>query len=428
VHASLSSRFSAILHAASDVSRSIFFAAAIIIASFLPLFTLTGVEGHIFGPMAKTYAYAIAGGLVAAFTISPALSALLLPDRLEEVETWVTKRFRLAHEAALAWALANRRFAGGALVVLIGAATLSIGALGVEFLPHLEEGNLYIRASLPPSISLEAGETMTNQVRKIIAARPEVDKVVSTHGRPDDGTDPTGFFNAEFYAPLKPASQWPSGMTKEQMTGELQKAFAAKYPGVNFEFSQYIEDNVEEASSGVKGANSLKIFGPDLAVLTKLANQINAQMAQTRGVTDLHIASSLGQPTVRIDIDRLAAARYGLAPDDINQTVATAIGGQSSGNLYEQTTDRYFPIVVRLNADQRGDLDAISRITIGAPAPNGSGTSGAHRLGFGRVLHLSRTSGTLCPHQLQRARPRSWQHGGRSARAHCPQCQTAQWL
>jgi cobalt-zinc-cadmium resistance protein CzcA len=373
IHATSANRFSAILHASSDVSRGIFFAAAIIIASFLPLFTLTGVEGHIFGPMAKTYAYAIAGGLVAAFTVAPVLSALMLPDTLDEVETSLVRFLRRIYEPAIAFALSNRLLTFGIAGMMCLAALIAVRGLGVEFLPHLEEGNLYIRASLPPSISLEAGQPVVNGVRNIIASYPEVERVISTHGRPDDGTDPTGFFNAEFYTPLKPAEQWPAGMTKEKLTSDLQARLEARYPGVNFEFSQYIEDNVEEASSGVKGANSVKIYGSDLETLERLASQIKNEMAKVRGITDLGVSNSLGQPTVRIDIDRQAASRYGLSPDDINTTVATAIGGQSSGDLYEQSTDRHFPIIVRLNPGQRNNIDAIRAITIGAPSPTGTG-------------------------------------------------------
>ena len=372
-HFTPANRFSAILGGASDVSRGIFFAAAIIIASFLPLFTLTGVEGHIFGPMAKTYAYAIAGGLIATFTVSPVLSAILLPDELDEVETWIVRQLRRVYEPAAAMALANRTATIGIALVLFTASMVAVRSLGVEFLPSLEEGNLYVRATLPSSVSLEAGQPVVNEIRRIIASYPEVRRVTTTHGRPNDGTDATGFFNAEFYTPLKPFDEWPAGVTKESLTKEIEGRLKARFPGVDFEFTQYIQDNVQEAASGVKGANSIKVFGPDLASLTKLAGQIKDEAAKVRGVTDLGIASSLGQPTVRIDIDRIAAARYGLMPDDINKTVAAAIGGQSSGDLYEAGTDRHFPIVVRLKAGQRESLDAIKAITIGAPSPSGTG-------------------------------------------------------
>jgi cobalt-zinc-cadmium resistance protein CzcA len=370
-HYTMASRFSAVLGATSEVSRGIFFAAAIIIASFLPLFTLTGVEGHIFGPMAKTYAYAITGGLIATFTVAPVLAAMLLPDKLSEIETRVVARLRGWYEPAAAFALANRVLTIGGAVLLLLAAGVGVRSLGIEFLPHLEEGNMYIRASLPPSISLEAGQPVVDGVRRIIEQYPEVDSVLSAHGRPDDGTDSTGFFNAEFFVPLKPFGSWPSGVTKETLTAELSKRLQAKYPGVDFSFSQYIEDNVEEAASGVKGANSIKLFGPDLPTLAKYADAIKDQMGKVNGIVDLGVFQSLGQPTVRIDVDRARASRYGLTPDDINATVAAAIGGQSTVDLYEQGTDRHFPIVVRLKSVQRNSIDAIRRITVGAPAPNG---------------------------------------------------------
>jgi cobalt-zinc-cadmium resistance protein CzcA len=343
--------------------------------------------------MAKTYAYAIGGGLLAAFTVSPALCALLLPDRLAEVETAITRRLRGFHEHALAFVLANRPLMRGTSAVVLAAALLTIPLLGIEFLPHLEEGNLYIRATMPPSISLEAGQPVVNEARRIIAARPEVQRVVSTHGRPDDGTDATGFFNAEFYAPLKPVGEWPAGMTKEKLTAQLQDRLRQRFPGVDFEFSQYIEDNVEEAASGVKGANSLKVFGGDLAQLSSLANRIKAEMARVPGITDLGIGNSLGQPTLRIDIDRHAAARYGLTPDDINSTVSAAIGGQSPGDLYEKETDRHFPIVVRLGADQRGSIEQIRRLTIGAPPPSGSSSGGLVQVPLSEVADVHLTSG-----------------------------------
>ncbi|WP_242153907.1 efflux RND transporter permease subunit [Sphingomonas sp. BAUL-RG-20F-R05-02] len=373
-HYTMATRFSAVLGASSEVSRGIFFAAAIIIASFLPLFTLTGVEGHIFGPMAKTYAYAISGGLIATFTVAPVLATMLLPDKLSEVETRVVARLRRAYEPAAAFALGNRVLAVGGALLLLGAAMLGMRTLGIEFLPHLEEGNMYIRATLPASISLEAGQPVVNEVRRIIATYPEVEAVLSAHGRPDDGTDSTGFFNAEYFVPLKPFGTWPAGVTKETLTDEMSKRLSAKFPGVDFSFSQIIEDNVEEAASGVKGANSIKLFGPDLETLEKYADQIKNRMAKVPGIVDLGVFQSLGQPTVRIDVDRARASRYGLTPDDVNATVAAAIGGQSTVDLYEKGTDRHFPIVVRLRPEQRDGIDAIRRITIGAPAPNGTGT------------------------------------------------------
>jgi len=363
---------STILGAAGEVNQAIFFAAAIIIASFLPLFTLTGVEGHIFGPMAKTYAYAIAGGLLATFTVTPALSSLLLPERVSETETFIVRGLRRVYEPAVRFALDSRTLVLGMAAVVAVLALIVVRTLGMEFLPHLEEGNFWIRATLPASISLEEGNGYVNRMRRLIKSFPEVQTVVSQHGRPDDGTDATGFFNAEFFVPLKPAGDWPRGLTKDKLTQQVNAALEQGFPGVDFNFSQYIQDNVEEAASGVKGSNSVKLFGPDLQVLERTAGKIQAAMAKTPGITDLGVFRSLGQPTVRIDIDRDRAARYGLAPGDINNVVQAAIGGEDAGALYQPNSDRNFPIVVRLRPEERADLAAIGRITIGGVSPKGN--------------------------------------------------------
>jgi len=368
----LGGKFAVIGHAATEVNRAIFFSAAIIIAGFVPLFTLTGIEGHIFGPMAKTYAYAIAGGLLATFTIAPALSALLLREHVEETETRVVRALRSVYLPVLRFALANRILTLGGMLLLIACSGLAVRTLGLEFLPKLEEGNLWIRATMPTSISLEEGNGYVNRMRAIIRGFPEVVTVVSQDGRPDDGTDATGFFNAEFFVPLKPFDQWPAGVDKATLTDAMNKELAAAFPGVDFNFSQYIEDNVEEAASGVKGENSVKLFGGDLNVLESTADKIKDVMATVPGITDLAVLTSLGQPTVQIDIDRARAARYGLAPGDINATVEAAIGGQAAGNLYEQGSDRNFPIIIRLAPKFRDSLAAIRNLPVGTTDANGN--------------------------------------------------------
>ncbi|HEX4078933.1 MAG TPA: CusA/CzcA family heavy metal efflux RND transporter [Rhizomicrobium sp.] len=369
--AGLSGKLGSIFVAGQEVSKAIFFSAAIIIAAFVPLFTLSGVEGHIFGPMAQTYGYAIAGGLIATFTITPALSALFLPDRIEETETRLVLLLRRLSGPIVEFALANRTISLGGIVLLFAIAVLIVRSLGMEFLPHLEEGNFWIRATMPTSISLEEANHYVNEMRRLMRTYPETVTVVSQNGRPDDGTDATGFFNAEFFVPLKPFDQWPAGIDKEKLTDQMSQALQNRFPGVEFNFSQNIEDNVEEAASGVKGENSVKLFGNDLQTLEQTAAKIKAVMATVPGVTDLAIFSSLGQPTVRIDINRLAAARYGLMPGDINNTVTAAIGGEAAGNLYETGSDRNFPIIVRLAPQYRNSLDSIRHIVIGAPNPSG---------------------------------------------------------
>ena len=371
VPAGLTGKLAVIFTASTEVTQAIFFAATIIIAGFMPLFTLSGVEGHIFGPMARTYAYALSGGLLATFTVSPALSALLLPETVAHAETRVVRTLARLYAHVRDLVLDRPRttiFAGlgaGALAVLVAS------TIGLEFLPKLEEGNMWIRATMPSSISLETGNDYANRMRKLIASFPETETVISQHGRPDDGTDSTGFFNAEFFVPLKPLDQWRKGIDKEALIAEMNEALEKAFPGVEFNFSQYIQDNVEEAASGVKGENSVKVFGNDLETLAKVADEIKAAMETVPGVTDLSVFASLGQPTIRIDIDRSKAARYGLAPGDINATVQAAVGGQAAGDLYENGSDRHFPMVVRLAPRYRQSLEAIRSIPIGVQGPNG---------------------------------------------------------
>ena len=367
----LTGRLGTIALAGAEVNRAIFFSATIIIVGFLPLFTMTGVEGHIFGPMAKTYAYALVGGLLATFTVSPALSAIILPKRVEERDTLIVRVLRFGHRLVLTLGLRHRILALGVVAAILAVSGLAARNLGLEFLPRLEEGNLYVRGTMPASVSLETGNAYVQRLRKIFQEVPEVVNVISHQGRPNDGTDATGFFNVEILAPLKPLDQWPKGLDKETLIRDLSKRLDAEFPGIEFNFSQYIEDNVQEAASGVKGENSVKIYGSDLAEITRTANAVKAALAGVPGITDLAVFESLGQPTVEIDVDRRKAARFGLSIGDVNTTVAAAIGGQTAGDLYEYGSDRHFPMRVRLAPQYRSSLDTIRSITVGAPNPNG---------------------------------------------------------
>ena len=388
----------AILSAAADVSRSIFFAATIIVAAFLPLFTLSGVEGNIFGPMARTYA--LAGGLLATFTVTPALSAIILPSHVHETETRIMAFLHRLYVPVLNWAVGNRNIIMAGAIALV-AMTLVFGRLlGLEFLPKLEEGNLWIRATLPPTISLQEGNAYVNEMRKLIRSRPEVEAVVSQHGRPDDGTDAAGFFNAEFFAPLKPVSEWPGTHDKDELTAQLLKQLDDQFPGVEFNFSQYLQDNVSEAVSGVKGENSIKLYGNDLQALTDTANKIKSVLGTVQGVTDLAVFTSLGQPTIQIDIDRAKAARYGLAPGDINATIKVAIGGDTAGDLYEPGSDRHFPIIVRLAPEYRKSAEAIQNLRIGAAGPNGTVT----QIPLSEVASINLVSGAAYIYREQQER------------------------
>jgi heavy metal efflux system protein len=363
-------RLRLILVSALQIDRAVFFSTAIIVAAFIPLFTMQGVEGQIFSPMARTYGYALVGALIATFTITPALASLLLPEHVSEVETTVVRILRSIYTPVLRWSLVNRKSTVAIGLVFLAVTGFIGSRLGSEFLPALEEGNLWIRAAMPPTISLEAGMPVVNRIREVLMRHPEAITVVSQHGRPDNGSDAAGFFNAEFFVPLKPFEEWARGMTKEKLIDELQKEFAAEFTGIGFNFSQYIQDNVEEGISGVKGANSLKIVGPNLEILEQIANRALAEMAQVRGVRDLGIFRVLGQPNLNIKVDRERAARYGLNVSDVNTVVQAALGGTVATTLLE--ADRQFNVTVRLAPEYRNSLAAVSNIKVGYQTPNGN--------------------------------------------------------
>jgi heavy metal efflux system protein len=355
---------------ALQVDKAILFSGAITIAAFVPLFTMQGVEGQIFSPMAKTYGYALIGALIATFTVSPCLASLLVPEHVRETETLIVRALRRIYTPVLRWTLGHR-----ALTAAIGAAFLVLAGvlvprLGTEFLPHLEEGNFWLRASLPPSISLEAGEKYVTRIRQILMSNPEVTTVVTQHGRPDDGSDATALSNVEILVDLKPPDQWPAGMTKDKLADQLDKELKAEFVGIDFNFSQYIQDNVDEALSGVKGTNAVKIIGPDLSVLERLGDEVLAQMEKVRGMTDLGVFRVLGQPNLNIKVDRRKAARYGLNAGDINTVVQAAIGGTSAGQVLEG--DRQFNINVRFAPQYRSDIDAIRNLRVGYTTPGGA--------------------------------------------------------
>jgi len=363
-------RLRLILVSALQIDRAVFFSTAIIVAAFIPLFTMQGVEGQIFSPMARTYGYALVGALIATFTVTPCLASLLLPEHVSEVETFLVRTLRSIYTPVLRWSL-NHRSVTVAIgcIFLIGTGLLG-SRLGSEFLPALEEGNLWIRAAMPPTISLEAGMPIVDKIRSMLLKHPEVITVVSQHGRPDNGSDAAGFFNAEFFVPLKPFDEWAPGRTKEKLIEDLQKEFANEFVGVGFNFSQYIQDNVEEGLSGVKGANSVKIIGPDLATLERLAEQAMRQMAQVRGVTDLGIFRVLGQPNLNIRVDREKAARYGMNVSDVNAVVQAALGGTVATTLLE--SDRQFNVTVRLEPQYRDSLQAVRTIKVATMTNGGN--------------------------------------------------------
>ncbi len=363
---STSNKLYRILHAATEVDKAIFFSVVITIAAFLPLFTMQGVEGQIFGPMSRTYAYALTGAVIATFTVTPVLSSVLLPAHVSEVETFLVRHLRRVYQAVLHRAVRWFRVSAAvacAFLLLCGFLGMR---LGTEFLPKLEEGNMWIRAVMPPTITLEAGMDTVARIRSVIKSYAPVQTVFSEQGRGEDGTDPDGSFLAEFFVPLKPFAEWPKGLSKPKLVAELSERLNREFLGIDFNFSQYIQDNIEEAVSGVKGENSIKIFGRDLAELERLSKAIKTALAQVPGVVDPAAFNLLGQPNLVVRIDRAKAARYGFSVSDVNSVVQAAIGGQAATRVYEGEMN--FALTVRLAPEYRQNVDAIRQIPVAVPS------------------------------------------------------------
>jgi len=315
--------------------------------------------------MSRTYAYALLGAVIATFTVTPVMSSLLLPERVTEVETILVRGLRSVYERVLVLAVKNARIAAIialAFLVLCGGLGMR---LGTEFLPKLEEGNLWIRALLPPTITLEAGRDTVNKIRNVIGSYVPVRTVVSEQGRGEDATDPDGSFVAEFFVPLKPFDEWPNGLTKPKLIKEMSAQLESEFIGIDFNFSQYIQDNIEEAVSGVKGENSVKIFGRDLTELERLSKVVQSELAKVPGVADPGAFNLLGQPNLVIQVDRAKAARYGITVSDMNTVVQAAIGGQEVTRIYEGEMN--FPLTVRLAQQYRDNIDAIRSVPVALP-------------------------------------------------------------
>ena len=362
-------RLRIIFVSALQVDKAVFFSTAVTVAAFIPLFTMQGVEGQIFNPMARTYGYALFGALIATFTVTPVLASYLLPEHVDEAETLLVRGLRHVYTPILRWSLSHRKIMVAIAATCLGVFALVALRLGTEFLPALEEGNLWIRATMPPTITLEAGMPIVNRIREILLNYPEVITVVSQHGRPDNGSDAAGFNNAEFFVPLKPFGEWPPKMTKERLVEELQAKFSNEFAGIGFNFSQYIQDNVEEGLSGVKGANSVKIIGRDLAKLEQISDEVMKEMAKVPGISDLGVFPVLGQPNLNIKVDRERAARYGLNSGDVNSIVQAALGGMAATTLLE--ADRQFSVTVRLAPEYRNNIDNVRNIKVAYATPRG---------------------------------------------------------
>ncbi|MGA2086752.1 MAG: CusA/CzcA family heavy metal efflux RND transporter, partial [Terracidiphilus sp.] len=358
-----------IREAAHEVQRPVFYAIAIIIAAYLPIFTLQAVEGRIFKPMAWTVAFALLGALTFSMIIAPVLASILFSKGAREwknpIMRWLTRQYRAAVRAAIE----NRYITVGIAACLFAVAIFLTfgGAIGSEFLPHLDEGALWVRGTLPPSEGPTASIDFTNKARLVMASFPEVTQVVSQTGRPDDGTDTTGFFNTEYFVDLKPKKEWRPVFHQNKealiaaMNTELQK-----FPGVIWNFSQPISDNMEEAVSGVKGELAVKLYGDNLRTLEKKAEEVQAQMATVKGIEDLGIFRIIGQPNLNYTVDRDAAARWGINVADVQDAVQTAVGANALTQV--QQGEARFDVTLRYQQQYRDTREAIANVRLLAPS------------------------------------------------------------
>jgi heavy metal efflux system protein len=358
-----------IREAAHEVQRPVFYAIGIIVTAYLPIFTLQAVEGRLFKPMAWTVAFALLGALIFSMLVAPVLSSFLFWKGAREwhnpVMVWITDRYR--HTAT--WAIEHRVVTVGiAVCALLLAGFLGLsGVIGSEFLPHLDEGAIWVRGTLAPSTGPTAGVETMNKARVILAAFPEVTKVVSQVGRPDDGTDSTGFFNTEYFVDLLPKDKWRSSFhqNKDELIAAMNRELV-KMPGVIWNFSQPISDNVEEAVSGVKGELAVKLYGDDLKLLEAKADQIVGIMGGIKGVQDLGVFRAIGQPNLNYVVDRAAAARYGINVSDVQDAIQTAVGGGAVSQVLQG--EARYDVVVRYQKPYRDTREAIEDIRLLSPS------------------------------------------------------------
>ena len=353
-----------IILATSEVQRAMIYSTGIIIVAYSPLFFMGGVEGIIFKPMAFTMGFALIAAMVLSLTFLPAMISLVFGENLHHKPPSFITRLLKSYKPLLRRWMDRPLTVVSVAVFVLGLTLLSVTRLGTAFLPTLEENNIWLRVTLPNTVDLDYSIKVANKLRETFLKQPEIDKVAAQIGRPDDGTDSTGVFNQEYGLYLKSPENMPAGSSKKQLITHLE-AELNKIPGITYSFSQYIQDNVNEALSGVKGENSVKIYGTDLEVLDQKAHEVIDQLKKVRGVADEGILKELGQPTLNIQIDRERAARYGINVNDVEMIVANAIGGAAVTNLLED--EKTFGIAIRLNEASRNDVADIGSLLVDSP-------------------------------------------------------------
>ncbi len=362
------SKYAMVNQVSVEMGKPILFSKLIIITALIPIFAFQKVEGKMFSPLAFTMGFALLGALIFTLTLVPLLCNILLATNVREKENKLVKGLDSIYRPTLHWSLNHpRRSILIALSILFLSLVLA-GSLGTEFLPQLNEGSIYVRASMPQSVAFTRANQMSSQMRKIFEKYPEVRGVISQNGRPNDGTDPTGFFNVEFFVDLYQKGDWKRKVTKEEIIHDMQNELNGQFPGVVFGFSQPISDNVQEAVSGVKGEMAIKIFGDDFVKIEGIADSVRNIMRTVHGVQDLGIFKSLGQPELRVELNRDKMARYGANVDEANNIIEMAIGGKRVSTFYQG--ERRFDIRVRYSSEFRRGEKEIGRLLV--PCANGT--------------------------------------------------------
>ncbi len=355
-----------IVYAASEVDRPIVYAVAVIVAGFLPIYVLSGPSGRLFKPMADTTIFALIGALILTLTVLPVLCSWVLKSGVEEKRNAAFEWIKDRYARILDWSLNHRTAIVGTSVILLIVSLVLTISIGAEFMPKLDEGAIWVRATMPYTISLEESAKIVPQVRKVLHSFPEVTDVGDEHGRDDGGTDPTGFFNAEFYVGLTPYDTWKGPYrTKAQLIAAIDKKLAV-FPGIIFNYTQPAEDAVDEAETGLKSSLDVKVFGTDLNVLQAKGLEVKHLLEKVRGIADVTLVRELGQPSITVTVDRARLARYGLTADAINGLIEAAIGGVAATQVVQG--EQTFDLVVRLQPKFRSTPEAIGSILVATPS------------------------------------------------------------
>ena len=356
-----------ILAAAKDVDRPIFYSVAVILAGYLPIYALSGPSGKLFHPMAETMSFALVGALILTLTLVPVLCSYWFKKGVREPSNRLYEWMKRVYASQLDWSLAHPKLTMLIAVLIFGATLLLVPYIGGEFMPHLDEGALWVRATMPYTISFEEASKIAPQIRDILKSYPQVTVVASELGRPDDGTDPTGFFNCEFYVGLKPYkdSAWSGSTRTKPSSSSRSTTSSSAFPGIIFNYTQPAEDAVDEALTGLKSSLAVKVYGADLNVLQDKAIQIKNTLSKIPGFTDLTVVRELGQPSLLIDVDRDKIARYGINVADVEAVVSAAVGGQAATQVIQG--EKLFDLVVRMQPQFRSSAHEIGELLVGTP-------------------------------------------------------------